>query len=300
MLRALLRGARVARGRPPLLEELLPKITVGDGRRHDYVSDAETVLLNPPYGRVATPPEIDWTSGLVTDAALWTAAVVGQAQPDARVVAVLPDVLRSGSRYARWRSEIAAQAQIDEVRSIGQFDALTDVDVFVLSVRRSTREPGREWPRWESAGATLGDVCSIMVGPVVDLRDEHKGPSVPYVTTNVLPQTGEVVPDHRRRFAKRLFQPPFVVVRRTSRPTVQEARLRPVIVRGSEPIAVENHLLVLKPARPTLKACRALVEILADQQTTDWLNRRIRTRHLTVSALSEVPLSAEASRFRSR
>lgn len=295
MLLALLRGARPTRPDLPRLEALLPKIVSGDGRRHKYLAQADLVLLNPPYGRIIAPPHVPWASGLVTDAALWVASVIEQVPHSGRLVAVLPDVLRSGTRYARWRAEVGTAARIAELRSIGQFDALTDVDVFVLVATRSMRKPGTGWPMLATAPVTVADVCTVMVGPVVDRRDAHQGPLVPYIATQDLPQSGDFVPVRRRRFSKRLFKPPFVVLRRTSRPTSEQARLRPVIIRGTESVAVENHLLVLQPARATLHACRELAGALVEQPTTDWLNRRIRTRHLTVSAVREAPLGREAT-----
>jgi hypothetical protein len=219
---------------------------------------------------------------------MWVTQTLERLPPNSRLVSVLPDVLRSGSRYAKWRVEVAKAAEL-QLKAVGQFDALTDIDVFVLVARRVAHTEG-VWPTPPRAAVTLADVCSVMVGPVVDRRDPHEGVLVPYITTHDLPQGGEFLPVRERRFSKRLFRPPFLVVRRTSRPTVDQARLRPVIVRGSRPVAVENHLMVLKPKRATIGSCRDLAAVLVDRTTTDWLNRRIRTRHLTVSALQEVPI----------
>jgi hypothetical protein len=294
MLLALLRGAKVMQRTLAPLDRLLPNIVNEDGRNHPFLSEADLVLLNPPYGRVMTPDGVPWTSGLVTDAALWVATVVEHIPRGAQLAAVLPDVLRSGSRYSKWRRVIARSVRIEQLRSVGQFDALTDVDVFVLVAKRGARHSSRGWPEIEAQGSTLEDFCSVMVGAVVDLRDAHDGPWVPYITTRDLPQRGEFVATQRRRFAKRLFEPPFVVVRRTSRPSAGQARLRPVIIRGSHPVAVENHLLVLQPKRQTLRACRGLRDVLVAPTTTDWLDQRIRTRHLTVASVREIPLTADA------
>jgi hypothetical protein len=300
MLLALLRGARITPGDLPCLNVVLPNIVTDDGRRHEYLSGADVVLMNPPYGNIPTPKPVTWTSGLVTESALWVTEIIERLPQGARLVAVLPDVLRSGSRYAKWRAEIAKASRVLQLRSAGQFDALTDVDVFVLVAKRSVRGSKASWPTWPTAALSLGELCSVMVGPVVDGRDPHDGSSAPYITTRELPQSGEFTAVRERRFSRRLFKPPFVVVRRTSRPTVGQQRLRPVIIRGPRDVAVENHLLVLRPNKPTLATCRALAACLVDQRTTDWLNQRIRTRHLTVSALREVPLAttgAEVSKL---
>jgi hypothetical protein len=38
-----------------------------------------------------------------------------------------------------------------------------------------------------------------------------------------------------------------------------------------------------------VRTCRELLDILKDDQTTHWLDQRIRCRHLTVAALDELP-----------
>ncbi len=157
LLLALSRGARVAEGRLPPLGDLLPNIVVGDGRNHSFVRNADTVVLNPPYGLVAATAGLGWASGLVTDAALWTSGTAAAMQDDAILVAVLPDVLRSGSRYAKWRAEIGDKLDLLEVRSKGQFDAHTDVDVFILVARRRSGSLRKGWPTPKTSGASLGE-----------------------------------------------------------------------------------------------------------------------------------------------
>jgi len=287
LLLALVRGAKPGRSRPDL-DRLLPGISVGDGRGV-LPFRSGVVLLNPPYGQVPAPLGTAWASGLVSEAALWIADLADAMTTGMRVVALLPDVLRSGSRYAHWRTAVGEQLIVGAVETIGQFDALTDVDVFALEAEKGLR--GSRWcASAASRGQVLDDISRVSVGPVVDRRDPHVGDLVPYLTTKELPQAGEFVPTERRRFSKRLFEPPFVVLRRTSRPTVGEPRLRPVIIRGGDPVAVENHLIVVEPAgRASAVACKRLANVLAADATTEWLNARIRLRHLTVTAVREIP-----------
>lgn len=297
ILLAAQRGARIDQDAVCLstLEALLPDIGVANGPSRTLLSAADYVLLNPPFGQVAAPKETPWARGLVTDAALWTAAVMEGAKTGATIVAVLPDVLRSGSRYRKWRAAISQSLRIEEVRIVGQFDALTDVDVFLLHARKSQQKAPRSWPALEPGNRTLETLCSISVGPVVDKRDPKAGPLVPYITTRDLPQAGEYKASRSRRFEGRLFQPPFVVVRRTSRPSEGRTRLTPVLIRGARPVAVENHLIVVQPKKRSLAEANRLIEILRQPSTTDWLNQRIRTRHLTVSSLRDIPLIEAAN-----
>jgi hypothetical protein len=289
MLLALLRGSRPTTevGR---LDLLLPGIRVGDGRVADTLSRASLVLVNPPYGQVRAPQACSFGSGRVSEAALWIDGLIDQLPDRAQLIAVLPDVLRSGSRYAHMRRSVGERGNIYEVESQGRFDALTDVDVFLLRFQRCS-QPSRPWPSpSQPFGSTLADRCRVQVGTVVDRRDPHEGPFVPYVTAQSLPLGGEVEPTWERQFGGRLFDPPFVVVRRTSRPTSTRSRMHPVTITGHRAVAVENHLIVVTPLRPRLSSCRAISRVLRRPDTTEWLNTRIRCRHLTVAAIRELPI----------
>ena len=287
-LLAMIRGAR-SDGQALDLSALMPGLKVADGRSPELLRRSSAVLLNPPYGQVRAPLQCAFTSGRTTAAALWLHDIVESGPRGVEVVAVLPDVLRSGSRYARWRAAIAAQARVLDVRPEGQFDALTDVDVFLLRLRLSGGSTGG-WPADIADGPALGSICAVSTGPVVDRRDPHTGPEVPYLTTRELPAAGDYRVQRTRRFGKRLFKPPFVVVRRTSRPVVGAPRLRPVVILGTEDVAVENHLLVLQPDDGGLAACRSLAHALVEPAVSAWLDRRMRCRHVTVAALREIPL----------
>ncbi len=54
--------------------------------------------------------------------------------------------------------------------------------------------------------------------------------------------------------------------------------------------AVENHLIVLRPKDGTIGKCKKLVKFLKGESTNQWFNQRIRCRHLTVSAVKDMPL----------
>jgi hypothetical protein len=130
---ALMASARVGRawrGDECTLAELLAYISVGDGTELRLETPDTLVLLNPPFG--ATVANEPWGSGRLARAAVFTARVVEQLPKGATMRAVLPDVLRSGSNYRRWRSHIEQRLCVDRVEPVGQFDQWTDVDVFLL------------------------------------------------------------------------------------------------------------------------------------------------------------------------
>lgn len=61
------------------------------------------------------------------------------------------------------------------------------------------------------------------------------------------------------------------------------------IVLGRRAVAVENHVIVCLPGDGTIERCRALLARLHSGNTDGWLNRRIRCRHLTTSAVAGIP-----------
>jgi hypothetical protein len=123
----------------------------------------------------------------------------------------------------------------------------------------------------------------------VQYRHQHKGPWLPFVHARQLPLWERITDlPERIRSSERSFRPPFVLVRRTSRPG-DRFRAAGTIITGQQNVAVENHLLVALPKDRTLRSCRALVTVLQHPASSDWLNQRICCRHLTVSALRELP-----------
>ena len=253
---------------------------------------ASHVFLNPPYTLVRAPDACEWRTGRVSMAALFMERAASTCAAGTRVAAVLPDVLRSGSGYAKWRDMLASFLDIERTESIGTFARWADVDVFLLhgKVRRRRADNSGTWRAMPVASQTLGTRCSIRVGPVVDYRSPHKGMWCPYLTVKNAPPWERLGVEQlgHRRFAGRLLRPPFVVVRRTSR-CGDMHRMVPTVITGTHPVAVENHLLVLIPNANTVAACEDIVMRLRDERTTRWLDQRIRCRHLTVGVVHELP-----------
>lgn len=291
---AMSRGAIPDLGRPPNLEETLPMIRAGDALTDcTFYASADKVLLNPPYYITTVPADCAWATGKVTAAALFVEKVIKEARTGTVLSAILPDVLRSGSRYQAWRETIRDLASVDRVQVYGLFDTSADVDVFMLDLRVSKTTSRKPWPRVnraiQPANGSVGTFFDIHVGPIVPHRDRQKGPMYPYIHARNLPRWCSYAPgSEKRRFDGRTFIPPFVVVRRTSRPGDLK-RATATVIKGKQAIAIENHLLVLTPHDGKLKICSALLKRLHSNETDKWLNRRIRCRHLTVKAMAELP-----------
>jgi hypothetical protein len=262
----------------------------------EALARATHIVLNPPFTKVIAPDHIEWASGAVNNAAIFLDSCIEHASTGARIVAILPDVLRSGWRYRSWRQAVLSRCDLQHVGLGDQFDAHADVNVFVLSltVRSMPRHRSPNGSGWKSPRRpekTLRDAFDISVGPVVDYRDPHRGRWHPFVHAKTLTPWDTISEvDERRRFAGRLVAPPFVAVKRTSRPDDAKRAIGSV-VNTDVPVAVENHVMVLRPRDGTLKSCKRLLMLLARKDTTDRLNRAIRCRHLTIGALADLPWS---------
>ena len=274
------------------LARLLPEIRKGDGQALD-LEHPTLVLLNPPFGSTLTS-STGWGSGRLGRAAVFTAAVVERLPHQSRLLAILPDVLRSGSNDRNWRMHMSSLLHVETADAQGQFDAWTDIDVFIL---RAAVEPERsslaEW-QFDDApcGIRLGDLVEVRVGTVVPHRDRHTGSWSSYIEAHDLPLGGRFNADstRRRRHSGRRFQPPFVAVRRTSRPGQSQPRALGVLIEGAAPVLVENHLMVCQPINKQAPSCDEILDVLGNPVTSAWLDARIRCRHLTVRALRDVPM----------
>lgn len=292
---ALQRGVNHDRLGPNELERILPMISEGNALAEKALyENADCILLNPPFGAMVSPPTCSWASGKITAAALFADRAVAMAGTGTHLAMILPDVLRSGSRYRRWREYIERQAKVLKVELHGLFDAATDVDVFLLhlikTARVQTRGIGRAIALKETRRSeTIGDFLHVNVGRVVSYRDRGRGPMRPFIAARALPKwrVWRGVERQKRTDGKG-FLPPFVVVRRTSRPG-DAHRAVGTIIAGREEVAVENHLIVLSPKDGRLTTCKELLARLKTERTNRWLDKRIRCRHLTVSAVKDLP-----------
>jgi hypothetical protein len=294
ILAAIRRGVKHRPG-PKLanLTSLFTHIVRGNGLAAN-LDEIDVLLMNPPYGACAAPSDCAWATGSVSEAAVFTAELARKVPEKTKIVSILPDVLRTGSRYAKWREFLERDVQIDSVEVIGLFDSWTDVDVFVVGGKRvatrSNATAAAWWPEHSECGR-VADFFDVHVGPVVPHRDPHTGPWRRFINARLVPawQRYDATGAPSRRFDRRTFMPPFVVIRRTSRPDDDRHRAIGTIVTGDKAVAVENHLLVALPHANGIEACHELLEILRADATSAWLNTRIRCRHLTVGAVSDIP-----------
>ncbi|MBI3920227.1 MAG: N-6 DNA methylase [Armatimonadetes bacterium] len=291
---ALLQGDFANNAELPQLEDAFPLVGSGCGLADEQaIRMATHIVVNPPFTLTDAPKECLWASGKVSAAAIFLEACVLKSKPGTRIAAILPDVLRSGTRYRKWREAIAARTRLNRIQVCGQFDRWADVDVFILDVETTNTSDTTETNSWYQPSTRTVECVKnrfdVSVGPVVSYRDAHTGIEHPFVCARALPRWSTVrIISNTRRYSGRVLEPPFVVVRRTSR-LGDAHRAIGTIVQTRTPVAVENHLLVLVPKDGTLRSCRDLLGVLQDEKTTRWLNQRIRCRHLTVSALAELP-----------
>ena len=293
VLTAISRGAMPASGDHTRLGQVFPGIRVGDGL--DFLETDRAfghIVMNPPFAYRPAPSSADWSQGRTNTAAVFLAKAIEYAKPGTTITAILPDVIRTGSRYERLRSLVSDCLDVTGIEPYGQFDRWTDVDVFILKgvvVEHPHSRTTRPW--WETkSGATVGDLFAVSVGTVVPHRDPESQPCRHYLRAKAIPLGGEfkVSGAEMRGFQKRTYSPPFVVVRRTSRPG-DKSRGIGTLISGTGNALVENHLIVLEPKDGTIETCLQLVNLLESSLAKGWLDERIRCRHLTVAAIKEMP-----------
>ncbi len=275
-------------------DKFFPHIRVADGLSEKTAFQrATSLLMNPPFGVVAAPNGCKWAGGRVSAAATFMTTALERVRPGTEVLAILPEVLRSGSFSEHWRDRISELAEVHIVEPYGVFDESADVDVFLIRLIRRTDGNATRKKRWpvprKRRITTVANHFDVHVGRVVPHRDPETGPEYDYIHPRCVP-TWTIMREfsETRRHEGCVYQPPFVVVRRTSRPG-HPYRATATIIAGKQPVAVENHLIVCEPKKRTLKSCQELMRELKTEVVNEFLNARIRCRHLTVSAVEAIP-----------
>ena len=268
-------------------------IKVGDAFAQAAMVKDACVVVNPPFGYMPSPHDCKWAKGKIQVAAWFLEKLIHNAHKGQHIVAILPDVLRSGTRYRRWRDMISSMCTSMHVELAGRFDESADVDVFILHAVLGAQNTFT--PQWlppqlptRAAQHVVADFFDVHVGPVVPHRDPLKGSSHPYIHARTASAWQTL--DHlseQRQYAGRVFTPPFVVVHRTSSPS-DKHRCVATIVNEKRDVAVENHLLILLPRDKSLYRCKQILKILKAPESNGWFNQRIRCRHLTVAAVRDL------------
>lgn len=258
----------------------------------EYYKRATHILVNPPFNKVESPRNIDWAKGKVSNAALFINKIAAEVKPGTQVIAILPEVLRSGSRYTEWRKYISSAFAMSDIHLLGQFDRHTDIDVFSVLLTKSENPlpPNWVWTKTErTISKTISSDFDVSVGTVVDNRDKTEGVERPYlVSRGLLGWTTISECNRRRKHSGKTYSSPLVVIKRTSR--VGDAhRTIATIVNLEEPLYIDNHLIVLIPKSGKISTCRSLLKKLKSRATTDFVDQQIRCRHLTVKVVSNIP-----------
>jgi hypothetical protein len=257
-----------------------------------FYTTATHIITNPPFNLMQADKSSSWAKGMVSAAGLFIDRIVAYSMPGTKIVAILPDVLRSGSRYAKWRAMVEENCLIHDMKMLGQFDQYADVDVFALSMTKCVTVTKNAW-HWSIDnfdGRRVKDLFKVSVGPVVDNRDPYEGEILPYLVSRGLVGWKEVeIVDNKRPHKGKSVSGPFVVVKRTSR-MGDANRAIASIINSTKSFHIDNHLIVLKPISGKISDCRKVLRKLQSKATDAWLDEQIRCRHLTVKIVSNIPL----------
>lgn len=262
--------------------------------KNHYYSQATHIITNPPFNLIKGDESVHWGKGKLSAAAVFIDRIIRYIRPGTPIIAILPEVLRSGSRYEKWRAMVDENCTIQKINMLGQFDKYADIDVFsvvLIKKNESAKSPnGHIWSTHIRAKRVVEDMFEVSVGNVVDNRDAREGVSRPFLISRGLVGWKVITKiTHKRKFAGRSISGPFVVVKRTSR---KGDRHRAVasIINVNSPIYVDNHLIVLKPKSGNIKDCFLLLEKLQTSNTDEWIDDQIRCRHLTVKIVARIPI----------
>lgn len=258
----------------------------------DHLALVTHLIMNPPFNSWSSTKDNYWKKGRVSAAGIIFDKILRQLQKDCLISAILPDVLRSGSRYADFRDFVSAN-MLGSCLMWGRFNTTTDVDVFILSGRVSLSMQKIEWHKYLGDYKPLSSKYDVCVGPLVAYRDVEAGKTYPYVHAKNTRNWCELTEiEDTRCFSGKVIECPFVVIKRTSSPSDKNRAAAAIVAIENHKVAVENHLIVVRPKSGSIEDCRLLLEVLRSSQTNQFLNDRSRMRHLTVGVIKDIPLDS--------
>ncbi|WP_345853457.1 restriction endonuclease subunit S [Shewanella algae] len=269
---------------------LLPNIMVRDAMsiESEHLITVTHLIMNPPFTIWPSPKNNYWKDGKVNAAGIVMDKILRHIPKGCCFCAILPDVLRSGSRYNGFRDFVSSYTD-SSVEIWGRFNRKTDVDVFLLYGKVNKSSKLTQWHKSKCESTCVSDFFDVRTGPLVSYREPKEGNEYPYIYPKNSPQWETITKvTDSRQFKGLVIESPFIVIKRTSSPS-DKYRASASIVNLKEPVAVENHMIVVKPKDGKISTCRALLGKLKSQQVNDFLNERIRVRHLTVGVVKEIP-----------
>ncbi|NWB54457.1 hypothetical protein [Pseudomonas sp. F8002] len=278
-----------------IFKELPDNFLVGDALEIDLqLTPNDCVVMNPPYQRIQAPENSFAGKGKRSAAALHLEHIIRTAPPGVGIFALIPDVLRSGSSYAKFRMELTNLINLISFEPFGAFGTQADIDVAILVATSKAPEEVFIEPDPEVCNELcVEEFFSVSVGPVVPHRTPTNGKLCGYLTAKNAAVGEEIkAASEFATYNCRIERGPFVIVRRTSSPS-DKKRARSTLFSSREETLVENHLLILKPKDRKISTCRLLLNVLDHERTDAWLNHRIRCRHLTVGAIKSLPWIAD-------
>lgn len=253
-------------------------------------------ILNPPFSIWSSPNKFYWKKGKINAAGLVFDHLLRIFPINCFFSAILPDVLRSGSRYNLFR-EFCSIKTAASCEVWGRFNKKTDVDVFLLfgHIIDDEKSEKIQWQKPLENYLSLNEKFEVRTGPLVAYRDPEVGPEYAYFHSKNTPswETIDKVSE-RRKFKGTVISPPFVIVKRTSSPG-DKFRAAASLINLNELVAVENHMIIIKPRNNSLIECKRLMRILKSKTTNNFLNDRIRLRHLTIQVIKDIPLDGTSN-----
>lgn len=273
------------------LKSLLPNIVQGDFfEKTELLKKATHIISNPPYHKIKLDSKRNSVyGGSVNIAAIITYEMLTKLNKAAFNI-LLPEVLRVGTRYEKWRSSISSFCSA-KVIVHGDFGPSADVDVFSLQGNILLKKNEITWKKTKARINTVKDNFLVHVGCFVPHRDLQEGDYACYIHARNIKDFSIV--EHvteKIKTKKKLVKPPFVVIKRTSSPS-DKKRARAAIINTKSPVLVENHLITLSPINGELEECKNLLKVLFSEEIDCFLNENIRCRHLTVGIIKDIPYS---------
>lgn len=169
--------------------ELLSNITIKDAMSAESsdVNNVTHIISNPPFSLWPSPKRDFWKAGKVNAAAVIFEHYLKILPEGCAISAILPEVLRSGSRYNDWRGFCQAYSTA-QVNIVGKFNTKTDVDVFTFQGIKKNNLSSIDWMTLDAElGTTISEHFDISVGRLVAYRDPLEGPDYPYIHPRNVP-----------------------------------------------------------------------------------------------------------------